>query len=304
MRYIVAAFALLISVPAWPQGSAGSDTNAALYTQPAENLILIVADIQRHLTDDIYKYPYPQDVLGQNVFRAAIVQLSNYEKLYPNHNTDLVNASRAQCYERLSAFKEAALNYDKALKTEDSALKQLVQKGFDRCKEFSAIVDREFDQSSLRSYEDGLRLQITDLEKLSTKYSGTPFQCLAKLEKERAQMALAEFISMFRFMKPYTTPMAIEQIKKNIDANKDSKLRFSHHLMLATLNYELAREYTILHDPEGPDFNLKEFESFANTARGQLEIIEQADGFAEKQEGRALLTGLEAFVDRIRDRAR
>ena len=287
------------------QGLLGNSENrAASYTQPAENLILIIADIQRHLTDDVYKFPYPQDVMGQNVFRAAIVQLANYEKLFPNRNSDIIAAARAQAYERLCAFKEAGLNYEKALSSEDTALKQLAQKGFDRCKEFSAIVDREQDQSSLRAFEDGMKAQITDLGKLADKYSGSPYQPLARLEKERAQMRLAEFYSMFRFMKPYTTEMALDQVKKNLDANTDSKLRYTLHLMLASLNYELAREYTVLHDPEGPDFRMKDFENFANSARAELAIIEQADGFAEKQEARAMLTALEAFIERISDRAR
>jgi hypothetical protein len=283
--------------------AAAPDTQAA-YTQPAENLIIIIADIQRHITDDVYRFPYPQDVNGQNVFRAAIVQLSNYEKLYPGRNSDIVALGRAQAFERLCAFQEAGLNYEKAQKTEDAALKKLAQNGFDRAKKFSEIVDRDLDQSSLRAYQDALKLQISDLGKLADDFASNPYACLAKLERERAQMRLAEFYSMFRFMKPYTTEMALEQLKKNLDANTDSKLRYTHHLMLATLNYELAREYTVLHDPEGPDFRTKDFDAFANSARAELAIVEQADGFAEKQEGRALLTALEAFIERIKDRAR
>jgi hypothetical protein len=281
---------------------AAPDAQAA-YTQPAENLIIIIADIQRHITDDVYRFPYPQDVNSQNIFRAAIVQLSNYEKLYPGRNSDIVALGRAQAFERLCAFQEAGLNYEKAKNSDDATLKKLAQQGFDRCKRFSAIVDRDLDQSSLRAYEDALNLQITDLGKLAADLANTPHACLAKLERERTQMRLAEFYSMFRFMKPYTTEMALEQLKKNLGANTDSKLRYTHHLMLATLNYELAREYTVLHDPEGPDFRLADFDSFANAARAELAIVEQADGFAEKQEGRALLTALEAFIERVHDRA-
>jgi len=276
----------------------------AAYTQPADNLLIIVADIQRHLNDDVYRFPYPQDVMGQNIFRAAIVQLANYEKLYPDRNEDIIAMARAQAYEKLCAFKEAGLNYEKAQETSDSAMKTLATKGFERTREFSDIVDRELDQSSLRSYEDAVKAQITDLGKLSDKYQGTPYQALALLSRERAQMSLAEFYSMFRFMKPYTTEMAVAQVKENLDKNNESKLRYTHRLMLANLNYELAREYTVLNDPEGPNFNLKAFDNFANTARADLAIIEQADGFSEKQEGRALLTALEAFIDRIHDRAR
>ncbi len=281
-----------------------NEPQTASYTQPAENLILIIADIQRHLNDDVYRFPYPQDVNGQNVFRAAIVQLSNYEKLYPERNSDIVALGRAQAFERLCAFQEAGLNYSKAMKSEDDALKKLAEKGFERCKEFSEVVDRELNQSSLRAYEDDMKRQIEELNKLASKYNDTSSRCLALLERERTQMQLAEFYSMFRFMKPYTTDMALEQIKKNLQENNNSKLRYTHHLMKATLNYELAREYTVLHDPEGPDFRYKEFEAFANAARSELDIVEKADGFAEKQEGRALLTALEAFIERTRDRAR
>lgn len=280
------------------------EQQAATYTQPAENLILIIADIQRHIADDVYRFPYPQDVNGQNVFRSAIVQLSNYEKLYPERNADIVAFGRAQAYERLCDFQPAGLNYDKAAKSEDQALQKLAREGFERSKAFSEVVDRALDQSSLRAYEDALKQQIKDLDKLADKYNGTPAKSLALLERERAQMRLAEFYSMFRFMKPYTTEMALDQLKQNLEANTNSKLRYTHHLMKATLNYELAREYTVLHDPEGPEFNIREFEAFANSARSELAIVEQADGYAEKQEGRALLTALEAFIERTRDRAR
>ncbi len=286
------------------QGLLGkNEPPTAAYTQPAENLILIIADIQRHLNDDVYRFPYAQDVNGQNVFRAAIVQLANYEKLYPERNSDIVALGRAQAFERLCAFQEAGLNYEKAKKTSDPALKKLAQQGFDRSEEFSGVVDRILDQSSLRSFEDAMALQIADMSKLADKYNNTSHHCLALLGRERVQMHLAEFYSMFRFMKPYTTDMALDQIKKNLKGNNNSKLLYTHHLMLATLNYELAREYTVLHDPEGPDFNYKDFENFANPARSELAIVEQADGYAEKQEGRALLTALEAFIERIRDRA-
>jgi len=300
---ILGAIAVGFALCASQGTTSAAQDNQAAYTQPAENLIIIVADIQRHLNDDVYRFPYPRDVNGQNIFRSTIVQLSNYEKLYPGRNSDVVNLARAQAFERLCAFQEAGLNYEKALKTSDDSLKKLAQQGFDRCKEFSEIVNRDLDQSSLRAYEDALKQQITDLGKLSDKYASGPYGCLGRLERERAQMKLAEFYSMFRFMKPYTTEMALDQIKKNLQANNDSKLRYTHHLMLASLNYELAREYTVLHDPEGPDFSYKDFEQFAKAARAELAIVEQADGFAEKQEGRALLTALEAFIERIRDLA-
>ena len=74
--------------------------------------------------------------------------------------------------------------------------------------------------------------------------------------------------------------------------------------MLADFYYELAKEYTYLADPEGPSFRLADFEGFANSARAEYKIVERADGFAEKMEGRAKLLSLEAFAERVTERAR
>lgn len=276
----------------------------AVFNQPAENLMLIVADVQRHINDDVYKFPYPQDITGQNVFRAAIVKLSNYEKLYPGKNSDIVAITKAQCFEKLTAFKEAGANYEKAAKSSDADLKKLAADGFERTKEFSEVVDRVVDRNALRPFETEIKQKITDLGKLVDKYRSTPYGSLALIERERNQMRLAQFYVMFRFMQPFTTEMALTQLKENISANSDSKLRFNHHLLLGMFNYQLAREYTILNDPEGPDFSIKQFESFANPARAELEIVERADGFDEKMEARNLLSALDQFIERTREKAR
>lgn len=291
------------------QGKANAQSPAAPpesspYNQPADNLMLIVADVQRHVNDDVYKFPYPQDVTGQNVFRAAVVKLSNYEKLYPGKNSDIVAITKAQCFERLTAFKEAGLNYEKALKSPDADLKKLAKQGFDRTKEFSEIADRNVDKNALRPFETEIKQKITDLGKLVDKYRTTPYGCLALIERERNQMQLAQFYVMFRFLQPFTTDMALTQLKENISRNTDSKKRYTHHLILGMFQYQLAREYTILNDPEGPNFSLKQFDSFAKSARSELDIVERADGFDEKMEARNLLSALDQFIERTQDKAR
>ena len=274
------------------------------YIQPAENLLLIIADIQRHVRDDVYRFPYPQDVNGQNIFRSAIVQLSNYEKLYSGRNTDLVAYAKGEAYERLCAFKEAGLNYEKAQASSDDDIKKAASTAFERCKAFSEVADRDLDRSALRPFEDDLKKQIDDFNGLADKYRDTPYGCLALVERERAQTQLAEFYIMFRFMQPYSTDMVLKQFKKNIQDNSTSKRKYEHHLLLGNFQYELAREYTLLHDPEGPDFDLKSFLGFTNDARAELEIVEKADGYDEKQEAKGLADALEGFVERTKDRAR
>ena len=299
-RHLVAlalAFACALPLTAAPK-------EAPSYVKPAENLLIIVADLQRHVNDDVFKYPYPTDVTGQNVFRAALVRLANYESLYPGRNSDIVAVSRAQAYERLGAFGEAGANYEKAGKSPDEAIRKLARDGASRTKKFAAAARTDLDASGLRPFERDLQVMIRDLDDLARNYSGTPHEALALVERERAQMRLAQFYIKMRFISPYNTDDALTQLKRNIEQNSSSKNRYSHHLMLGEFYLDLAREYAVLHDPDGTDFQMRDFEGFANTARSEFFLVQQADGFPEKLEGRARLAALEAFVERIQERAK
>ena len=295
----ICALAIMCATAAPP-----AEPKAPSYSRPAENLLIIVADIQRHMNDDVYKFPYPRDVTGQNVFRAAIVRLANYETLYPGKLSDAVALAKAQGYEKLGAYDEAGRNYTLAQKSTDTAIQKAAKTGFDRTKKFAQAANQDIDKSALRTFERDMQKKIRDLDDLVTAMKGTPWQSLALLERERAQMQLAEFYVTMRFMSPFTTNDALVQIKRNIDQNKDSKNIYSHHLMLGDLYYDIARQYALLADPDGPAFRMKEFEGFTSAARTEYHIVEQADGFGEKTEGRAKLLALEAFVDRVSDRAR
>lgn len=278
--------------------------DAPAYAQPAENLLLIVADIQRHLEDDVYRFPYATDVTGQNIFRSALVRLANYEKLYPGRMTDVVALAKAQAWERLCAFQEAAANYEKAQKSPDEAIRKLAGEGFERARRFALAAGSEVDQSSMRTFERDMRFRIELLTKLAEEFRGSPYECLAQVARERTQMQLAEFYVSMRFIQPYTTKEAEQALKKNAESNRFSKLRFAHHLRLADFYYERAREYTLKDDPAGADFKLKEFEALVNPARAEYKIVEEADGYPEKLEARAKLLALEAFIDRVMERAR
>lgn len=278
--------------------------DAPAYAQPAENLLIIVADIQRHLNEDVYRFPYPTDVTGQNLFRAALVQLANYEKQYPGKMSDVVALSRAQAWERLCAFAEAAANYEQARTSGDEAVLKLAQEGFERCRRLALVASSVIDQSSPRTFERDMQDRIKTLKKLADEFRGTPHACLAEVARERAQMQLAEFYVAMRFLQPYTTEQAEAALKQNIEENRRSKLRYAHNLRLADFYYERAREYTLKNDPAGADFRQKSFDTFVSPARTEYKIVEQADGYPEKLEARARLLALEAFVDRTLERAR
>ncbi|MCX7717593.1 MAG: hypothetical protein N2111_04210 [Candidatus Sumerlaeaceae bacterium] len=300
-----AAVCIALIVLPFDLGAQGKQkAGASSAASPAENLLIIVADIQRHINDDVYRYPYATDVTGQNVFRAGIVRLANYETLFPGRMKDLVALAKANAFEKLGAFSDAERNYTEAQKSNDAAIRKAAGEGAERARRFAQVLRRELDQSGLRPYERDLQVLIRDADDLAEKYKGTPYAALALVERERAEMRLAEFYASMRFIHPYTTEDAILQLKRNIERNKNSKNRYSHHLMLGDLYASLARQYVVMHDPDGTDFDMKEFEGFASQARSEYFIVQQADGYPEKLEGRAKLAALEAFVERVAERSR
>ncbi|MGC8740526.1 MAG: hypothetical protein ACP5QZ_04155 [Candidatus Sumerlaeaceae bacterium] len=272
--------------------------------QPTENLLIIVADIQRHLADDVYRYPYPQDFTGQNIFRAALIRLANYETLYPKKLPDIVSLAKAQAFEKLTAYEEALANYEKAAKSSDPNIAKSASEGAERMRRFIRVVRQSLDRSGLRTYERDLSKLIRDLDDLVAELKGTHSQCLALLERERAQLLLAEFYVTMRFIQPYTTDDALAQLRRNIEQNKDSKQRYRHRMMLADFYFELATQYMIKADPDGPNFDMRQFEGYANAARSEYDIISRADGFPQKAEARAKLLAVEALVQEVTERAR
>ncbi len=302
MKRLLAFAAAAVSCA--PVISAAPPKNAPAYVQPAENLLIVVADIQRHLNDDIYRFPIATDVTGQNVFRAGAGRLANYEVLYPGKLTDVVSLAKGQAFEKLGDYAIAAKAYEVASKSPDAAVARVGNESLQRTRRFDAAANQPVDKSALRTYERDMQKKIKGLDDLAQELKGTAHRALALVERERAEIELAQFYISMRFMQPYSTDDAIRQIRRNMDRNQESKNRYTHHLMLADLHAQLAREYTVLNDPDGPGFRMKDFEAFINPARTEYHIIEQADGYPEKLEGRAKLIALEAFVERIGDRAR
>ncbi|MCX7767215.1 MAG: hypothetical protein N2246_10970, partial [Candidatus Sumerlaeia bacterium] len=78
---------------------------------PSHTLTSIVAELKIYQLSDVYRFSYPQTPAGQNVFKATLQRLDNFETLYPGVATDIVNFSRALALEKLCQLKEAASYY-------------------------------------------------------------------------------------------------------------------------------------------------------------------------------------------------
>jgi hypothetical protein len=273
----------------------------------ADNLVVIVADIQRHLGDDLYRFPPATDLLGQNVFRVGLIRLANWEKLNPGQAQDVLALNRALCWERLGAFSEALKEFQSTEKsTPDPALRKAAGEGISAAEKVLAILAVPMDQSVPRIYENQLRDQASALDKLARNFapSQSARAAIARNLRERVNIRLAEFLAAVRFISPFTTQDAMQALRANVDVHKTSRLQQWHKLRLAEFHMELAKEYCIRFDPDGADFVLKDFLAYCDPARKLLLEVERADGFPEKPEARHLLASLEAFMSSTTDRAR
>src|SRR5262245_55617013 len=67
--------------------------------QPYESLMQILADLQMHVDDDIYRFGQPRDIAGKNLFRATLERLKNYEATNPGAFPDVIAVSKAKALE-------------------------------------------------------------------------------------------------------------------------------------------------------------------------------------------------------------
>jgi hypothetical protein len=246
-------------------------------------------------------------VLGQNVFRAGLVRMANWEKLHPGQAKDVLAINRALCWERLGAFGEAEREYREAEKSSpDPAIRRAAAEGAETAVKVQEIIAVPIDQSIPRIYESQLRNQARALDQLarSLKSSQPARAALVQSLRERVDIRLAEFLAAVRFISPYTTQDALTALKANVENHRNSRLQQWHKLRLAEFYIELAKEYCIRYDPEGADFVLKDFMAYCDPARKLLLEVERADGFPEKPEARHRLAALEAFITATSDRSR
>lgn len=103
--------------------------------KPAESLLEILSDFQRHLSDDTYRFPTFKDITGQNIYKATLLRLNNFERLYPNKFGPIVAYSRAKAYEKLHDYKAAVASYRQIIGT-GGELEPKAKEGLQVCEAF------------------------------------------------------------------------------------------------------------------------------------------------------------------------
>jgi tetratricopeptide (TPR) repeat protein len=301
----------------------GNQASRKVTYAPYESLLELVGDLQAHLDDDIYRFGYPRDITGQNLFKASIVRLVNYQRLYPDEFNDVVRMALAECHERLGNYREAIANYrDVSRLSADpdavqasgrgrtgkdaTALAQLAQERMAIAEEFRSTINAAVNRESLSGYLADAEQRLRRLDALVERYRATGYEPLARLEREQAEVEYATVLRENRNVVPGGggVDRAVAAYQRVIDENVESKNISAHRLRLADFYYELAAEYVALRPPERGEFEAAVFEGFLDRAIRGYYDVSRAEGYDERGEGQMKLHCALEFGRQVREKSK
>ena len=280
--------------------------------RPHENLLTILADFERFSTLDLYRFRAPLDPSGVSVFRATLVRLANYERLYPDRFPDVIAYARGQAYERLSDYGAAVEEFGLVIEMDsDLGVEAAESRAVNR--RFEALIEPSRSASGLHEYLDALAERRDAFVKLAEQYTYGQgglalstrgvYRTLALREVERADVARAEALWRYRELLPDGPSGALDAWEAALTEHKESARVEQVRLRVGDCYYEMAREYTQEHDPEGADFDAEVFERMTRAAIVHYRTTSRAYGHLERVEAKAKLDAVNAFINRINARA-
>lgn len=288
----------LLAVIIWTCASPKSKVPLNPRYQPAENLLQILVDFQKHLRDDSYRFEAAKDITGKNIFKATLIRLENYQKTYPDSMLPVIYFSKAKALEKLPDYAGAIKNYQLLLKNE-SRLTAEAKKNLTICQEFEHTKTLYHSNDNTKIIEEKLiecNQQIRLWKELIIKYQGTTYEYLAREEGEKAEVAKINLL----MAKRVEEPIIIQTFQEIIQNHQKSKNIDQHWLALADFYFSRAREYATIYNPEGLEFDPNIFNQYIGAA---VEIFSRVAneryGKLERLEAQASLEAIRAFVSRV-----
>jgi len=141
--------------------------------EAAGNLLETIKDFQRFAREDLYRYSIPKDITGANIMKATLVRLDDYEEVYPNRFSDLVNFSKAMAYERLRDYEQAVNNY-REVADSNGRLGEQAEKNIVVLETFQEILSDPLPTQDPFEYIKALDEKVVAWNKLTVQYEGTP----------------------------------------------------------------------------------------------------------------------------------
>jgi len=260
-----------------------------------------MADCQRFLHADVYRFPYPRNLNGQNIYKISLVRLANYERLYPDRFTEVLALTRARLYERLGDY-EQALHFYRVTLSIRGELAPVAQDRIPICENFHTVISFTIHPKTIEEYIQEYETRLEALDTLIDKCSGLDMEPLARLEKEKTQLDFAVFLQDNRQLLPEGTKLALELWTRILEENVESKNIQAHRIQLADFFFSLAKEYATWKPPERIGFEWDVFEDYAIGARNLYYRVSREDGYPEKREARGKLEAILSYIENIREK--
>ena len=304
---IVLGLALPVALPL--SGCRSAKSNSRYY--PQESLLKIIGGFDAHDQADLYRFAPPKDLSGQNVFKATLVRLDNYQALYPETNRDMIDLARAGAYERLGEYGEAYRFYRRAavaLEEHESPLLHapailLARRSMKALDEFLALEQLRPQAQTFGELIDEYEARATAWRQLTTSSSlrSQPYLSLALIELEEAELLVADTIWQYRGVLENGPPRAIERLAQLIENHAASRRVDDHMLKLGRWWEQRARDYVTQNPPSRFSFQPEQFADYLNQAREQYRKVAGAYGSPWRTEAVAAQETLEEFAKRIVD---
>jgi hypothetical protein len=267
--------------------------------EAAGNLLETIKDFQRLAREDLYRYSIPKDVTGSNIMKATLVRLDDYEDVYPNRFSDLVNFSKAMAYERLRDY-EQAVNFYRKVSNSNGRLGEQAENNILVLEAFKEILREPLPTQDPFEYIKALDDKVVAWNKLTAQYNGTPYEYLARVEEERIDRAKVAFADINRYRLKDGNQLVILGFSQLITKHRQSKNLYWYLLDFGDYYVKLAKEYAAQNDPEGLNFDRDTFDHLTKSALKFYTEVSQQDGITEKLEAKGKIQSLQALMQKIR----
>jgi hypothetical protein len=257
-----------------------------------ENLVEVLADFSRHLRDDLYRFPPPVDVTGEDLFAVTLVRLQNFRTLHPDELPDVVAFAKAEALARLGSYGPSA----RAFASVGAMTSPLAAPAGERAGILTAMAEASEMPETAEDLERSLsrlRAKLVKWDGLIERTAETPYEALCRREEERIEQRLLALIIENRAWLEDGTDTAVRSAKFLITKHAESRNAPAHAMRLGDLYAELAQSYALEHAET--DFSATEFNAHVGSALEVYARIASLDGLPEKPQAQGKLDALEAY---------
>lgn len=270
---------------------------------PHESVLTVVMELKMFLAQDPYLRPPGTDLEGRNIFKVSLARLDALGGLTGPEYKDVLAFARGQCQERLGQWEKAAASFDEAT----SAATRLGPAARERAaaaRRVNELVNRAAFSATLEGYLNDLDVLQRRLADWIERKPPFPYESFARAERERAQEERLHLLIENRLVLKDGAARAASVAEAFIEQNAQSWRINLDRLLQGGLFETLARDWSAVNRPEGPDFNADMWTAWVERARAAYRKVAQADGDPAKPEGQARLRVLDAYAMRIKSQSR